>query len=54
MELDPAVLAKTIEIADKMHRDPADQLIVATALVQGGMLMTDDRAIRQLGWIECI
>jgi PIN domain nuclease of toxin-antitoxin system len=34
------------EIAPKMHRDPADQLIVATARMLGAVLLTDDAQIR--------
>ncbi len=34
------------EIAPKMHRDPADQLIVATARMLGATLLTDDAKIR--------
>lgn len=48
------VLAKMVEIAPLMHRDPSDQLIVATALVTKAKLMTDDALIRKLDWIETV
>ncbi len=46
------VLARTIEIAPQMHKDPADQVIVATALVHKAVLLTNDTKIRSLDWLE--
>jgi PIN domain nuclease of toxin-antitoxin system len=40
------VLIKTAEIAVQMHRDPADQVIVASALISNSQLMTDDQKIK--------
>ncbi len=42
----PKVLALMVEIAPKMHKDPADQLIVATALAEEAALMTNDKPIK--------
>lgn len=39
------VLVKAHEIAKKLHGDPADQVIMATALVVDAHLMTDDRLL---------
>jgi PIN domain nuclease of toxin-antitoxin system len=36
------------------HNDPADQLIVATALVHGLRLISDDRRIRQWGGVRLL
>jgi len=52
--LEPAILAKSVQIADSMHKDPADQLIVATALTLKGSLMTSDKNIRRLKIVECL
>ncbi len=45
--IDPLVLKTLYNYSDKMHRDPADQLIVATALSLQGKLMTNDCKIIQ-------
>lgn len=52
--LEPGVLATMLKIGDEMHRDPADQLIVATTLVKKSVLMTNDCDVRKLAMIECI
>ena len=36
------------------HRDPADRVIVATALLQGVPLVTADAEIHRFGGIECV
>lgn len=38
----------------KMHGDPADRIIVATALELGIPLLTVDRAIRSTGVVTCV
>ncbi|MEK7675071.1 MAG: type II toxin-antitoxin system VapC family toxin [Verrucomicrobiota bacterium] len=56
------VLPITPAIADRVtaleaagfHKDPADQLIVATALVHGLRLITDDTRIRQWGGVPLL
>jgi PIN domain nuclease of toxin-antitoxin system len=40
--------------ASGFHRDPADQLIVATALVHGLLLISDDARIRQWGGVPLL
>ena len=44
---DAELMLELLRIAPKMHRDPADQLIVATARTQGASLMTNDTRIRR-------
>ncbi|HRZ38670.1 MAG TPA: type II toxin-antitoxin system VapC family toxin [Candidatus Paceibacterota bacterium] len=39
---------------DGFHKDPADQLIVATALVHGLRLITNDTRIRQWGGVPSL
>ena len=41
----PQVAAEASSLPDAFHRDPADQLIVATARVTNATLMTRDRRI---------
>lgn len=36
------------------HRDPADRVIVATALIAGVPLLTRDRALHEFGGVPCI
>jgi PIN domain nuclease of toxin-antitoxin system len=36
------------------HRDPADRVIVATALLQGVPLVTADEEIHRFGGVTCI
>jgi PIN domain nuclease of toxin-antitoxin system len=40
--------------ASGFHKDPADQLIVATALVHGLRLISDDSRIRQWGRVPLL
>ena len=44
---DAALMIELLGVAPRMHRDPADQIIVATARVLGASLMTDDAHIRR-------
>lgn len=48
------VLAKIPEIAPKMQKDPADQIIVATSLKLDAKLMTDDQEIRKADLVKII
>lgn len=44
---DAALMIELLDVAPKMHKDPADQIIVATARVLGASLMTNDKRIRR-------
>lgn len=46
-QYDAELMIELLAIAPKLHRDPADQIIVATARRLGASLMTDDKAIRK-------
>jgi len=48
------ILARMVDIAPKMHKDPADQLVIATALIEGAVLMTDDILIRKTKLVKVI
>ena len=52
MPLSAAVCLESTRLGPTFHRDPADQLIVATARVARLQLMTVDRAIWSSGVIE--
>ena len=45
-----AIRAEALE----MHPDPADRFIVATALENKSLLVTKDRALRQLSFVETV
>ena len=44
--ISPAVAEEVAGLPDSFHRDPADRILVATARVLGGVLLTSDRRIR--------
>jgi PIN domain nuclease of toxin-antitoxin system len=46
LALTPQIAAESTQLPDTFHRDPADQIIVATSRVYGCPLMTLDRRIR--------
>ena len=50
MALTPEIIVKSTQLPDTFHKDPADQLIVATAMVVGIPLLTKDLKI--LGYLH--
>jgi PIN domain nuclease of toxin-antitoxin system len=44
---DAALMLELLQVAPRMHKDPADQIIVATTRVRDAVLMTDDAHIRR-------
>lgn len=46
LSLSPEVAAESTELPGEFHKDPADQIIVATARVYGAPLVTVDEKIR--------
>ena len=46
LELTPQIAVESTQLPDTFHRDPADQIIVATARVYACPLVTLDRLIR--------
>ncbi|HSS38547.1 MAG TPA: type II toxin-antitoxin system VapC family toxin [Polyangia bacterium] len=46
-QYDAPLMIELLAVAKRMHKDPADQIIVATALRLGAALMTDDVRIRR-------
>ena len=51
LPLTPAVAAASAQLGD-FHGDPADRLIVATALTHGAVLLTKDERIREFGAVR--
>jgi PIN domain nuclease of toxin-antitoxin system len=55
LPITPAIAQRVASLeAAGFHKDPADQLIVATALVHGLRLISDDSRIRQWGQVPMI
>ena len=50
----PDILLTMVSIAEKMQKDPADQLVVATALSLGACLMSDDVQTKKSKLIEVL
>lgn len=48
-ELTPEILMKSSFLPDSAHKDPMDQILIATARALGLTLVTDDRAILAYG-----
>lgn len=53
LPLTPAIAARSTRLAS-LHGDPADRLIVATALVHGAALVTADDAIEESGVVQTV
>jgi PIN domain nuclease of toxin-antitoxin system len=52
LDLTPAIVVEANHLPGDFHRDPADQLIVATARVHGCPLVTQDGKIRQYPHVQ--
>lgn len=46
LAISPAIAVKATQLGREFHGDPADRLIVATTIVEAGILVTKDRRIR--------
>lgn len=53
-QYDASLMIELLRVAKQMHKDPADQVIVATALRLDAVLMTDDSRIRRSKLIEIV
>ena len=54
LELTPEIAAESTQLPGEFHRDPADQIIVATARVHGCPLVTSDGKILKYPHVETI
>lgn len=54
LELTPEIAIESTRLPGQFHRDPADQIIVATARVYGCPLVTSDGQILEYAHVETI
>jgi PIN domain nuclease of toxin-antitoxin system len=54
LELTPEIAVESTQLPGEFHRDPADQIIVATARIYGCPLVTSDRKILDYPHVETI
>ena len=54
LELTPEVAIESIQLPGEFHRDPADQIIVATARIHGCPLVTSDSKLLKYPHVETI
>lgn len=54
LELSPIVAAGSTELPGEFHKDPADQIIVATARVHNVPLLTADERIRKYPHVQLL
>lgn len=52
LELTPRIVVESTRLPAPFHRDPADQLIVATARVYNSLLMTVDDKIKNYAHVQ--
>jgi PIN domain nuclease of toxin-antitoxin system len=52
--ISPAIAARLAALPDSFHRDPADRVLVATALVLGATLLTQDRGILDAALVDTL
>ncbi|MCU0545588.1 MAG: type II toxin-antitoxin system VapC family toxin [Oscillatoriaceae cyanobacterium Prado104] len=52
LELTPRICVESTQLPGDFHRDPADQIIVATARVHNCPIVTVDRKIREYPYVE--
>lgn len=45
--VDNPIALKSVQLPSPLHQDPADRIIIATALILGATLLTKDSKIRQ-------
>lgn len=54
LELTPEIAIESTQLPGEFHRDPADQMIVATARIHGCPIVTSDSRILQYQYVETI
>jgi PIN domain nuclease of toxin-antitoxin system len=54
LELTPEIAVESTQLPGKFHRDPVDQIIVATARIHKCPLVTSDKRIRKYGHVHTI
>jgi PIN domain nuclease of toxin-antitoxin system len=51
--IDTAIWLRSLDL-DWEHRDPADRVIVATALARGVPILTKDEVLHRFGGVDCV
>lgn len=54
LPVDNTILLRSISLPEKINNDPADRIIIATALLLGAMLITKDSKIRKAKVVDTI
>ena len=54
LELSPEISVQSTELPGEFHRDPSDQIIVATAMIHQCPLLTADKKILDYSHVETI
>ena len=54
LDLTPEIAIASTQLPGNFHRDPSDQIIVATARIYQCQLVTSDRPIRQYPYVDTI
>jgi PIN domain nuclease of toxin-antitoxin system len=52
--VDNKIAAKSVMLPGKLHQDPADRIIIATALTCGAKLITSDKRILKYPFIQSV
>jgi PIN domain nuclease of toxin-antitoxin system len=52
--VDNAIFLKSVFLSAQLHNDPADRIIIATALMRGVPVVTKDRRIRKYAKVQSI
>lgn len=54
LPLDNNILAKSVSLNSDFHQDPADRMIVATAMITGAIVITSDKRILNYPHIQSV
>jgi PIN domain nuclease of toxin-antitoxin system len=52
--VDNAIAIKSVDLPEPLHQDPADRIIIATALILGFPLVTKDRGITKYPHVRTV
>jgi len=53
VELTSEISYQSTTLPGEFHRDPADQIIVATARTEGALILTNDKLIQRYDQVRC-
>lgn len=54
LPVDNTIAAKSVYLPEPLHKDPADRIIIATALIQGATIITSDHKILKYPHVQSI